>query len=81
MYQTIAEPIAVIGVYDHGNFVPRKLKWKQQVLQVDQITMFSDLREGQTRKRMYSLVCKGNLYRVLFNRDRETWTLEEVWME
>lgn len=81
MYQTISEPIAVLGVYNHGNFVPRKLKWKQRVLKVDQITMCNDLREGQTRKRLYSVVCKGTVYRVLFNRDRETWTLEEIWVE
>lgn len=81
MYQTISEQIAVLGIYDSGNFIPKKLRWKQKVLKVDEITIFGDLKEGNTRKRLYSLVCQGIVYRVVFNRDRETWMLEEVWVE
>ncbi len=81
MYQTIHESIAVVGTYAKGAFCPRKFRWNNKVLSVETITLVSDFREGQTRKRMYALLCQGTVYRVLFDRDRETWMLEEVWME
>lgn len=83
MYQTIHEQISVAGVYDHGRlkFTPKKIKWRQRLYTVDEITLTSDVKDGGVRQRFYSMVCGPNVYRVVFNRDTEAWWLEEVWCE
>jgi hypothetical protein len=81
MYQTIHEPIAVVGVYDHHTFTPKKFKWQHRYLKIDQITLTSNIKDGGVRKRFYSVVCGANVYRIEFNREDETWLLEEVWCD
>ncbi len=81
MYQRIHETISVIGVYKEAAFVPKKFLWNSRVYRVDEITFVTNVRDGGVQKRMYSLISKGNAYRVVFNRDEETWKLEEVWCD
>jgi hypothetical protein len=81
MFTEIREPISVAGVYHRQTFIPRKFKWRGQSYSVEQITLQSDTRDGGVRQRLYSVMAKGNLYRLTFDRDHETWLLEEVWCE
>jgi len=81
MYQTIHEAIAVVGVYSHACFTPKKFLWKNRVHQIADITSVTDIRDGQVRARRYSCVAENNSYRLVFNRSEETWLLEEVWCE
>jgi hypothetical protein len=81
MYQTIHEKIAVAGIYNQAIFTPKKLKWRNKVLLVQQTTFIANIKDGGTKKRMYSVVCEGMLYRICFDRDAETWMLEEVWYD
>lgn len=81
MYQTIGEAIKVIGVYRQQTFYPRKFLWHQKEYPIEKITFVTDLRDGTTRKRRYSVVSGANAYRLLFNRTEETWVLEELWVE
>jgi hypothetical protein len=81
MYQTIAEPIAVAGLYRHGKFVPRKFAWGRRQIQIDQITLTANVTDGGVKKRFYSVTAGADVYRLEFNRDYETWTLAELWVE
>lgn len=81
MFQTIGENIEVGGVYRHGHFVPKKFKWKQTVYPIEEITLIAEIRDGQIKKRQYSVLSHTTLYRLLFNRDTENWTLEEIFIE
>lgn len=81
MYQTIGETISVIGVYAGQAFSPKKFLWKGREYRVDHITFITDIRDGTTRKRRYSVTSGSQAYRLLFNRDSETWKLEELWVE
>ncbi len=81
MYQTIGEEISVAGAFKHSKFKPTKFQWRQAVYPVEEITLINDVKDGGVRKRYYSLVAKGNLYRLCFNRETEQWLLEEVWYE
>ncbi|MEP7167689.1 MAG: hypothetical protein ABI758_06980 [Candidatus Woesebacteria bacterium] len=81
MFQRIDEKVEVAGVYKAATFVPKKIKWGKKVLLIEKVTLISDIRDGAIRKRMYSLLCGGELYRVVFNRDTEIWILEEIWTE
>ncbi len=81
MFQRIAEKIEVAGVYKNTEFIPRKFQWRHRVYQIDELTLISDIKDGGIRKRLYSVTSRGNLYRLCFNRDSESWLLEEVWYE
>lgn len=81
MYQTIAEPIAVAGVYQHFRFIPKKFKWGSREYLIDQITLISDIKDGGVKKRLYSVLSGLNLYRLEFNRETEQWLLQEIWCE
>jgi hypothetical protein len=84
MYQTIAEPIAVIGRYSArpgAVFQPVKFQWRQRTYLIEKITLLTEIKDGLTRSRMYSVLVKGTLYRLLFNRELQKWSLEEVWVE
>lgn len=81
MYQTIGEKIEVAGVYTHATFVPKKFRWKQREFPIETITFITQVRDGSVQQRMYSILSKGNLYRLMFNRDTELWTLAEIWCE
>jgi len=81
MYQTINEDIAVLGIYKNSFFVPKKFKWNHRVYGVQEITLLNDVSEGSIKKRLYSVVSNGNLYRLEFNRSSEKWRIAEVWVE
>lgn len=81
MYQTIGETIKVAGVFGSAKFTPKKFEWRTQIYQISQITLVNDVKDGGIKKRWYSVMAGANLYRLCFNRDNESWSLEEVWCE
>jgi hypothetical protein len=81
MYQKIHEAISVIGVYKNSKFKPKKFYWRSKIYCIDQITLWSNIKDGGAKKRLYSVLARGNLYRLCFNRENETWFLEEIWCE
>ncbi len=81
MYQTIGESIKVVGVFAHQKFTPKKFEWRTQTYPISEITLVNDVKDGGIKKRFYSVMSAGNLYRLCFNRDNESWRLEEVWCE
>ena len=80
VFQKIGEKIAVAGFYDKAKFTPKRFKWHTREYKIEEITIASDIKDGGVKKRMYSVLCSGNLYRICFNRDDEIWILEEVWL-
>lgn len=81
MYLTIHEQIEVAGVFSHGKFVPKKFRWRSRELTIEGITYTGDFKDGGVRSRQYSVLVEGTLHRLLYNRDTEHWSLEEVWHE
>lgn len=81
MFQSIHEKIAVSGTYHQARFIPQSFVWQHRHYPVEAITLISDIKNGQHCKRMYSLMASNRLHRVMFDRDRETWMLEEIWYE
>ena len=81
MYQKIGEDIGVLGIYQKAKFILKKFEWRGRDYLIEKITLISDIKDGQVRKRLYSVACGPNLYRLEFNRESEKWTLEEVWCE
>lgn len=81
MYQKIHEDIQMIGVYGSAKFTPKKFQWKNRVYLVSEITLIADTKDGGVKKRFFSLVSQGEVYRVVFDRENEKWWLEEKWIE
>lgn len=61
--------------------MPMRFLWRQAYYKIAATTLLSDIKEGQCQKRLYSVLVKGNCYRLLFDRDEETWFLEELWYD
>ena len=80
-YQTIHEKISIVGVYANGHFIPKKFRWGERVLRIDQITLQSDVKDGGIRQRFISVMVNNEVYRLCFNRETEDWWVEEVWVE
>ena len=81
MFQIIGEVIAVAGVYKQSVFTPKKFLWNNRSYPIDTITLISNTKDGMVRMRLYSVISSTTLYRLLFNRETEKWTLEEMWVE
>lgn len=81
MYESINEAISVIGVYANAHFVPKKFLWKDTQYLISSVTFVTDIKEGDIKKRHYTVISGGNAYRLLFDRSQETWKLKEVWSE
>ncbi len=81
MYEPINEDISVIGIYQNHRFLPKKFKWHSRVFLIDEITLSNDVRDGVIKKRLYSVLSGGNVYRLEFNRESEQWKILEVWVD
>ena len=81
MYQPVHEEIEVIGVFAKGCFTPKKFLWNKRVINIEQITLSSLVKDGGVRNRFYSALNQGNLYRLNYNLDTQHWQLAEVWYE
>ena len=77
----IHETISVVGVYANAHFTPKKFQWKDMVYTISEVTLTAEIKDGSVRKRHYTVISKGNAYRLLFDRAEETWKLEEVWCD
>ncbi|MEK7595105.1 MAG: hypothetical protein AAB443_00735 [Patescibacteria group bacterium] len=81
MYEEVNAKIKVAGVYENNLFWPRKFVWNGKLYEIEQITLTSELRDAGVKKRLYSVLSKGTVYRLLFNRDNETWFLRALWLD
>jgi len=83
MYQIIGESISVLGIYEPTNskFKPLRFKWHGRTLTIEKITLVNDAKDGGVRQRFFSVMVGGNLYRLIFNRESEIWTLDQIWVE
>lgn len=71
----------VAGVFSHSRYTPKKFMWKKRVHIVETITYVADIKNGQIPLRLYSVVSRGNVYRLEWNKNNDQWHLLEVWYE
>ena len=81
MYETIGEKIEVAGAYCGGCFQPKKFRWRDRLYPIKAVTFVTDLRNGRTLQRRYSVLSGPQAYRLLFDRNEESWLLEELWVD
>lgn len=92
MYQTINEAVSVLGIFEKASptqrptgcgagFTPKKFRWHNRTYPIEKITSIHSSRDGGVEKRRYAVISGANLYLLEYNRSKETWTLEQIWME
>lgn len=81
MYQKINQKIWVAGVYKNTSFTPVKFQWGKKQFPIQEITLQSNIKDGQIYKRFYSVISGREVYRLEFNRTSETWYLKEIWVD
>lgn len=81
MYQTISETISVAGAYIPGGFKPAKFRWKNRLYPIKEICSQHDFKDGNVKKRRFSVLSGSTVYLLEFNRDQESWQLVEIWLE
>ena len=81
MYQDIREKVSVAGVYSNGRFQLRKFQWRNQLFTINSSCAVHDFKDGTVRKRRFSVMSKGMLFLLEFNRDQEIWIPEQIWVE
>ena len=81
MYQTIGEAIQVLGIFKQASFIPKKFHWHHRIYPIEKVTSTHEVLNGGVKKRQYAILSEGNLYLLEYNRQEETWTLEQVWYE
>lgn len=79
MFTTIDESISVVGVFAAGEFKPHRFRWREQIYQIEEVTLLSKVRDGGVPQWHFSVVVKGNLYRLIFWPLQAQWRLAEVW--
>ena len=81
MYQTIHEAISVAGVYAHGHFTPKKFQWRHKPFSITEVTSVHDFKDGSVRKRRFAVMAEKTVFLLEFDRDQESWVLEQLWVE
>lgn len=80
MYQTIHEAISMAGIYQNDTFKPVKFRWRHQLYEIEEVASVHDFKDGSILKRRFSVMSKGTLYLIEFDRHRESWMLEQLWI-
>lgn len=81
MYQTIHKTVRVAGVFKQGQFRPVWFDWQGRRYDIAEITLISDFKQGQVAQTIYSVLAKGNVYRLVHDLSSCDWFLEQVWID
>ncbi len=79
MYQRMHETIRVAGVFAASNFRPVWFDWQGRKMDIDDITLITDFKQGGIRHKIYSVVVTGDVYRLVYDLKNQDWFVEAVW--
>lgn len=48
-------------------------------MNIDDITLVSDFKEGGVKHKIYSVVVAGDVYRLVYDLRNQDWFVEAVW--
>jgi hypothetical protein len=79
MYQRIHETIRVAGVFEKSHFRPIWFDWRGRKMDIKEITLVSDFKQGGVKHKIYSVVVAGDVYRLVYDLKDQDWFVEAVW--
>lgn len=80
MIRKISEPVSVVTTYraDTRQVRPISLSWGHHDYSISQVGLRHTYRDGITRHHVFSVVGGNLFFRLNFNADNLSWTLEEI---
>ncbi len=81
MIQKISELVSVQVIFDHKlhKVRPQQILWKNRPYPVTEVGLRHCVRDGKRLLHIFSLVCQSTFFRLSFDTENLTWTLEEVY--
>ncbi|MCR4263394.1 MAG: hypothetical protein NUV98_01585 [Candidatus Roizmanbacteria bacterium] len=80
MHERINERVKILSIYDPqtGTTTPYRMKWRNHVHDITQVTYYHSERLGRTVLHIFHLT-DGNLdFKVVLNSETLSWILKEV---
>lgn len=74
----IREPISVAVLFEHGAIKPVLFRWNGKKIEIEKTSFTWETRQGVARLLHFSVVCRRNIYELVFNLNEMTWRLETV---
>lgn len=80
MIQKLSMPVSVVTVFDHKKrlTVPRKILFEGSEHLVTRVGFHHTQREGRTLYHVFSVASDSMFFRLIYNTETLSWTLEEV---
>ena len=80
MHEGIHEKVSVIAIYDGDKrqTIPYALKWRGQIHKIVKVGYHHTQRSGRTLQHIFSVVSSTLAFRLNFDTDTLSWTLEEI---
>lgn len=83
MTQKLSELVSVQMIFDHRlhKASPQQIFWNNKIYPVTQVGLRHCFREGRKLIHIFSLISRGTFFRLRFDTESLTWTLEEIYYE
>ena len=80
MFESLHDPVDVLGSFTDGRIEPLRFRWKGKVVRVRQVTGRWSRREGQTLLRYFSVEGDGaESYELFYDPRGPRWVLSRAW--
>lgn len=74
----VLEPINVWVFFKNSAIQPHIFLWKERKIKIDKINLIHTSKFGATTFYHFSVLSKGNFYKLRFDTNLLKWTLESV---
>jgi hypothetical protein len=80
MFESLSDPIDVIGAFLEGRVQPLRFRWQGRVVRVAKVTGQWSRREGQTVLRYFAVESTtGESYELCYDARGPSWILSRAW--
>lgn len=80
MFESLRDPIDVIGAFMDGRVQPLRFRWQGRVVRVKKVTGQWNRREGQTVLRYFAVQGPGGeSYELCYDPRGPSWILARAW--
>ncbi len=82
MYEKVEEKVKMLAIFEGGAVVPQIFKWQNRTYKIKNVNLAYQEREGRSINYYYSVDCEdGGVFKLKYNDENLTWTIEELWVE
>jgi hypothetical protein len=80
MHEIINEKVSVVAIHnvDRKALMPFKIQWRGRIYYIKKLGYHHTVRDGKVLNHIFSVTDGNMAFRLKFNTDNLSWTLEEV---